>query len=105
MPGWGEKLNKSVKTVTDVKCYIEGGFDVTRHDKFDHELYKVDKDADFYSKTFVINCGQCDGEYIDLFELQEWFDRNREWINQLKKEKDDQLDCGPASEGRPLLDS
>jgi hypothetical protein len=27
----------------------------------------------------------CDGEDMDLFELQEWFDRNREWINNLKE--------------------
>lgn len=35
-------------------------------------------------KTYILDVGAMDGEHIDLFDLQEWFDKNREWINSLR---------------------
>lgn len=46
----------------------------------------LDLATGIFYKTFVLSCGSHDGEHIDLFELQEWFDKNREWINSLKEE-------------------
>lgn len=88
MPGWDKdnryKVRLTVKNDV-VRCYIDqGGFVVTTYDKFDRENYKALKDP--YSKTFAIYTGSYDGEYIDLFDLQEWFDKNREWVNSLREE-------------------
>lgn len=89
MPRWSDKERcKVVRQVKhdEVKCYIEWEFNIIRREGFDSEKYKRKEDP--YSKTFVINCGMCDGEDIDLFDLQDWFDKNREWINSLREEID-----------------
>lgn len=82
MPEW--PIQEVVKQVTEVACYMEHEFKVKKHNRFDCQKYENKEDP--WEKTFVIECGVCDGEYIDLFQLQEWFDKNREWIDGLKKE-------------------
>ena len=82
MTGWGNtKRRLVVRNVNhdEVKCYVEFGFDVIRYDGWN----RVTKGCD---KTFVIRSGHCDGEAIDLFDLQKWFDENREWIDGLREE-------------------
>lgn len=37
-----------------------------------------------FEKTYVLDVGGMEGEHIDLFDLQKWFDNNREWIDSLK---------------------
>lgn len=69
-----------------VRCYMEGGFSIDKFDRFVSEIYNKDKNLDCYEKTIVLSCGVCDGENIDLFDLQKWFDNNREWIDSLRKE-------------------
>lgn len=94
MSGWGRMSSeyKYVKPEHDsnVRCYIDGGFSVERYDGFvsaNYEKCKLSgKYDDCYVKTFVISCGSYDGEHIDLFDMQKWFDDNRDWINSLKKE-------------------
>lgn len=84
MPRWGREP-RVVRWVDDVKCYQEQGFTVERFDGFD--LKKHNDKQDPYFKTFAINCGLYDGEHIDLFDLQDWFDRNRDWVNGLRAER------------------
>lgn len=69
----------------DARCYMEHGFSVTKYNRFVADIYEADKNTDCWEKTYVIDCGMYDGERIDLFDLQEWFDNNREWINSLKE--------------------
>jgi hypothetical protein len=88
MASWEEKQNEELLRVTEVECFIEREFFVRRHDKFSCEAYNRNEDP--WSKTIVIDCGYYDGEKIDLFQLQEWFDRNREWIDQLRRETNEQ---------------
>jgi len=81
MPQWDKRHHETLKTVWDVKCYMDGMFHILYFDGYNHE----DSDDPYY-KTFVLRCGTYDGEYIDLFQLQDWFDANREWINELRRE-------------------
>jgi len=86
MPEWGDKERWQVVRKVErqeVKCYTEWSFDIVKYDAYD---CNKDKDEDPYNKTFVLSCGMYDGESIDLFDLQDWFDKNREWINELRKE-------------------
>ncbi len=83
MPMW-EKGPRTVRQVNnEVACYMERGFSI---DRFDGYQLVEKGHPDPYKKTFVIQCGLHDGESIDLFDLQKWFDENRDWINELKKE-------------------
>ena len=88
MPGWpSEERYEVIKTVfgDEVSCYMDGRFGIKKWNKFHVEKYQKDREGDFESKTVVIDCGSTDGEQIDLFELQDWFDKNRAWINQLRE--------------------
>ncbi len=83
MSQWDDKeRSKVVREIThkEVGSYIEFGMHVTKYDAYDTTQ------ADSCRKTFVISCGMCDGENIDLFDLQEWFDKNRTWIDTLRQE-------------------
>lgn len=83
MPQWSDKDRyKTVRDITheEVKSYIEFGMRIVKHDAYDTTQ------SGSFRKTFVINCGMCDGESIDLFDLQDWFDKNREWIDGLREE-------------------
>lgn len=87
MPNWGpEQYFQSVAGIGDpeVRCYINRGVSISRYDGFNNEKYNAKEDPWF--KTCIINCNGPDGEYIDLFDLQRWFDNNREMINNLKTE-------------------
>jgi len=86
MPYWEDEDNKVVKNFfnEDARCYMEGGFSVTKYSRFINSIYQSDRESDCWEKTYVIDCGACDGERIDLFDLQKWFDDNREWIDNLK---------------------
>ena len=68
----------------EVKCYVEWEFDVARSHRHNSEKYKRGENPT--ERAFVLKCGVCDGEEIDLFELQDWFDENRDWINSLREE-------------------
>ncbi len=63
-----------LKTVTDVRCLIDGGFTIAKRDVINPD------DGPYY-----LEVTGCDGECIDLLQLQEWFDRNRDWINGLRE--------------------
>lgn len=55
-------------------------------------IFEKDEKGRLISETYQLEktYGYMDGESIDLFDLQEWFDKNREWINALKeKTKED----------------
>lgn len=76
------KEHDEVKGINDkeVRCYTEHGMGIKCYSR-----YGRDENGTFrYEKTYVIDAGYMDGEKIDLFDLQEWFDENREWINGLK---------------------
>tara|TARA_R110000765_G_scaffold294204_1_gene389444 strand:+ start:589 stop:834 length:246 start_codon:yes stop_codon:yes gene_type:complete len=73
---------KLIKMVDTVSCYMDGGFAVEHYSTYNYHGDQSEEIA-----TVVIQCGSYDGEYINLFELQEWFDDNREWINSLKTEE------------------
>lgn len=82
MPGWDDKERYEVMRQVkhdEVRSYIEFEFDVIKYDSYDSKKHE-------FFKAFVINCGVCDGEKIDLFDLQEWFDKNRTWIDMLRQE-------------------
>ncbi len=88
MPQWNEEQRyKRIRTIKhdEVKAYMEWEFHIMRYDGFDPQKDERNEE-DPYNKTFVLSCGICDGESIDLFDLQDWFDKNREWINELRKE-------------------
>ena len=82
MAGWDKenrcKIVRKVEHDT-VRSYTEFEFNVMKFDGWNYKTADCDK-------TFVINCGYCDGENIDLFDLQDWFDENRDWINSLREE-------------------
>lgn len=84
MPSWEEHKVIKYFDNEDARCYMDGGFSVSTYNRFMSKIYNSDKKADCYEKTYVINCGSYDGESIDIFDLQEWFDNNREWIDSLK---------------------
>ena len=88
MPSWTtEQLSEKIRDLTneDFHCYMEFGCGIRRFNKFISKEYRKDEQTDCYEKTYALRSGVCDGEDMDLFELQEWFDRNREWINNLKE--------------------
>lgn len=92
MSSWGYgKVYTNEKDIHDdeVRCYMEHELFIKKFDRINLEKYDNDKLSDFYEKTYTLNCGRCDGEDIDLFDLQKWFDNNRKWINSLKKECND----------------
>ena len=79
MPQWSDQeryeIVRHVKH-DEVKCYTDWEFYIQRYDEFD--LKKHERKEDPYSRTY--------GENIDLFDLQEWFDKNRAWIDTLRQE-------------------
>ncbi len=82
MSRWDEKERyKTVRQVKfdEVRSYMENEFEIKTFDGYNFKNNN-------YDKTFVIRCGHCDGENIDLFDLQDWFDQNREWIDDLREE-------------------
>lgn len=70
---------KVVKGIEGVRFYIERCSNIQCYSR-----YIFEKNETRVEKTYAIVAGYMDGEYIDLFDLQEWFDENREWINSLK---------------------
>lgn len=80
--------SRSVKGVghAEVRCYMDNGFDVRTHQELDPQLYAAGDPEPWQRVTYVLACSSYDGENINLFDLQAWFDRNRDWINELKKE-------------------
>lgn len=89
MPEWkSEELNKVVKEVKtdEVKSYLAQMFSIMKWNNYDLEKYNK-KEEDCNNKTFVLSFGSSyEGDYIDLFQMQEWFDKNREWIDDLRKQ-------------------
>ena len=86
MTSWTEKERQNITQVpnSEVRCYIDqNGFQVMPMDAYNSDDHKAGVE-DPFDKTFVLNCGTYDGENIDLFDLQSWFDKNREWIDSLK---------------------
>ncbi len=82
MSGWSKDKHYGVMRAIsnkEVKSYIDCGMNVIRYDGWNPQAKEC-------FKTFAINCGSYDGENIDLFDLQDWFDKNREWINSLREE-------------------
>lgn len=82
MSGWSEdKRCEDIRAIPhdEVKSYIDYGMSVIRYDGYDPTTKKR-------FKTFAIRAGSYDGENIDLFDLQEWFDKNRTWIDTLRQE-------------------
>jgi len=86
--GWKDEEHEKIKTVRDdeVECHMEGFFDIKKRNKSTYEGDPKNITQIELFKTYVIQCGMYDGEQIDLFDLQKWFDDNREWINSLKQE-------------------
>lgn len=81
MSGWDDdKRGQDMRAIPheEVKSYIDYGMRVQRYDGYDPATQEC-------FKTFVISAGSYDGEYIDLFDLQEWFDKNRTWIDMLRQ--------------------
>ena len=78
------QLPKVVCNLTDkdVRAYTEHGLLIEAFPR-----YVFDKDKWRSEQTYVIDAGCMDGEKIDLFDLQDWFDKNREWINELRKQE------------------
>jgi hypothetical protein len=97
MPTWGAKGNEVVKTVTDVTCHMEREFEIAKCDGFDLKEHEAGRDP--WYKTYVLSCGRHDGEQIDLFELQRWFDENRDWIDALKKRMELKESCPKCGGG------
>lgn len=76
MGGWNnDDFMRRVRDIpyNEVKSYIDHGMTINRYNDYDPKTRKA-------SKTFAICCGSYDGEHINLFDLQEWFDANRQWI-------------------------
>lgn len=86
MPIWDKDVPRHVSYVTDVYCTIGAPVYIERGERFHADRY--DAKADPYTKTFYFSVNGPDGEMMDLFELQKWFDDNRAWIDGLKKELD-----------------
>ena len=88
--GWADNPNEKIRTVSspEVHSFLTGRFDVVRTNKHDLKNEKDPQNLEhLISKTYALNFGSaCEGDLVDLFDLQKWFDDNREWINVLKEE-------------------
>lgn len=70
-------------THVSVKCYTDGQFTIQPF--YFYSPYEPPKKSIYLGKTLVLSCGSYDGENINLFQLMDWIDANRGWINEQKK--------------------
>lgn len=74
------KIDSDINKV--VRSSGDDDIEIRRYNGY-NQLYNQE---DPYFKTIGIICGCYEPGIINLFDLQKWFDDNREWINSLKKE-------------------
>lgn len=86
MPEW--ENYRTVLENIDVRSAMRTNIGIVTGTNYDAEAHR--RGFDPFSKTYWLTTinGQ-EPESIDLFDLQKWFDDNREYIDGLKKELED----------------